>query len=324
MPGDLTTEVDGRLLGLSNLDKVLYPETGFSKAEVISYYLQVAPTLLPHLSDRAVTRIRFPDGTAPGAITFYEKNRPSGCPDWVRSAPVRTSDGIVDYLRVSDAATLVYLANLASLELHVPQWRLSSATPNGDGVVTLPGHDARPGDPRADLVVVDLDPGEGTTIVDSAQAALIVAAELAADGLIPVARTTGSKGIQVSAAIAAAPPEQARSYVKAVGESVTRRHPDRFLVSMSKAQRTGKIYVDYNQNMAARNTICPYSLRGRAQPWVATPVTWEEIGAVSGPDDLRFTTDDVLARIDEHGDLAEDLLLVDRPPLPDRRPAERV
>jgi len=323
MAGELTTEVDGRVLGLSNLDKVLYPQAGFTKAEVISYYLHVAPTLLPHVRDRALTRIRFPDGTPDGAITFYEKNRPPGCPPWLRSAPVRTSDGIVDYLVVEDAACLVYLANLASLELHVPQWRLSSAMLDADGVVTLPGHDPIPGDPMADLVVVDLDPGEGITMVDSAQAALLVAAELAGDGLIPVVRTTGSKGLQVAAAIAPSSTEEARKYVKAVGETVTRRHPDRFVVTMSKAQRTGKIYVDYNQNMAARNTIAPYSLRGRVQPWVATPVTWDEIGAATGPTDLRFTADQVLQRIAEHGDLAADLLISDRPPLPDRRPTAK-
>jgi len=315
----LTTEVDGRLLAVSNLDKALFPD-GFTKAEVISYYLAVAPTLLRHVGDRAVTRIRYPDGTAPGAIMFFEKNRPSGCPEWVRSVPVRTSDGVVDYLLVEDAATLVYLANLASLELHTPQWRVSSATAHADRMIELPGASEQPGEPKADLIVVDLDPGEGITMVESAQAALLAAAVLADDGLIPVAKTTGSKGLQVHAAIAPARTEDARHYVKAIADLLAQRHPDRFVTAMAKDLRRGRIYLDFNQNMAARNTVTAYSLRGREHPWVATPLTWDEVGAADSPASLRFSPDQVLTRIADHGDLASDLLLNDPPPLPERRP----
>jgi bifunctional non-homologous end joining protein LigD len=312
---DVVTSVGGRVLTLTNLDKVIYPATGFTKAEVINYYLQIAPVLLPHITDRVITRVRFPDGV--DSASFYEKNAPLGSPDWVRTVRIGTSDGIVTYVIADDEATVVWLANLAALELHVPQWRVSGSRPNQAGVVDLPEHEARAGEPLADRVVVDLDPGAGMTIVDSARAALLVAGRMAEDGLIPVAQTSGSKGIQVYAAVQPCRSKDIWSYVKELGVALRRAHPDLFVSTMSIAQRAGRIYVDYNQNLAARNTIAPYSMRGRHQPAVATPVTWEELGAVRSPDDLRFSPDEVLARVDRHGDLAADLLLTDRPPLPD-------
>ena len=328
-PSDVTTEVDGRVLGLTNLDKVLYPATGYTKAEVVSYYLQVAPTILPHVRDRAMTRLRYPDGvrydepreerggsTPPPGGAFYEKNAPGGTPAWVPRQRVGTSDGVIDYVVVEEPATLVWLANLAALELHTPQWTISSGTPGDDGVLDLPGDEPRPGEPLADRVVVDLDPGAGMTIVETARAALLVAAALAEDGLVPVPQSSGSKGIQVYAAVAPCRSRDAWAYTKRLNATMARRHPDFFVATMSVEQRRGRIYVDYNQNLAARNTIAPYSLRGRERPSVATPVTWDEVGAVSAPEDLRFSPEDVLARLDEHGDLAEDLLGEDRPPLP--------
>ncbi|MGD7706603.1 non-homologous end-joining DNA ligase [Microlunatus sp. Y2014] len=313
---EVFTRVGEQNLRITNLDKVLFPEVGWTKAEVINYYLQVAPIAIPHLSDRAVTRIRFPNGVAADQPSFYEKNLPSGCPDWVARQPVRTSDGIVSYLLVGDPETLVYLANLAALELHVPQWTVSSATPDADGVVTLPGHDPQPADPLADRIVVDCDPGEGITMVDNAKAAMIIGAELAGDGLIPVPKTSGNKGLQVSAAIAPTGCEAARAYVKGLATRLAERHPDLFVVTMDKKVRAGHIFLDYNQNMAARNTVAPYSLRAREAPRVATPVTWDEVAAVDAPDALRFSPEEVLARIEEHGDLAEDLLIDDPPALP--------
>ena len=155
------------------------------------------------------------------------------------------------------------------------------------------------------------------TIVDSARAALLVAGRMAEDGLIPVAQTSGSKGIQVYAAVRPCRSKDIWSYVKDLGVALRRAYPDLFVSTMSIAQRAGRIYVDYNQNLAARNTIAPYSMRGRHLPAVATPVTWEELGAVRGPDDLQFSPEEVLARVDRHGDLAADLLLTERPPLPD-------
>jgi bifunctional non-homologous end joining protein LigD len=313
--GDIITRVGERTLTLTNLDKVLYPSVGFTKAEVIDYYLRIASVMLPHIRDRVMTRLRFPDGVGPDQFSFYEKNAPMGTPEWVRRVNVSTSDGIIDYVVADDEAAIVWLANLAALEMHVPQWTVSSATPV-DGTVSLPEPEPRPGEPLANRVVVDLDPGAGMTIVDSARAALIVAARLAEDGLIPVPQTSGSKGIQVYSAIAPTRSRTAWSYVKRLNASMHRAQPDFFVATMSVDQRAGRIYVDYNQNLAARNTIAPYSMRGRERPAVATPVTWEELGEVRRPDDLQFTPEEVLARVTEHGDLAAELLASDAPPLP--------
>jgi bifunctional non-homologous end joining protein LigD len=201
--------------------------------------------------------------------------------------------------------------------MHVPQWTVSSATPV-DGIISLPEPEPRPGEPLANRVVVDLDPGSGMTIVDSARAALIVAARLADDGMIPIAQTSGSKGIQVYAAIAPTRSKTAWGYVKQLNATLHKAEPDFFVATMSVQQRAGRIYVDYNQNLAARNTIAPYSMRGRERPAVATPVTWEELGGVRGPDNLRFTPEEVLTRVDDYGDLAADLLTSDPPPIPDQ------
>ena len=313
---DIVTRVGDRTLTLSNLDKVLYPSVGFTKAEVIDYYVRIAPVMLPHIRDRAMTRLRFPDGVAADRSSFYEKNAPMGTPDWVRRVNVNTSDGIIDYVVADDEATIVWLANLAALEMHVPQWTIRSATPK-DNIINLPELKPHRGEPLADRVVVDLDPGAGMTIVESARAALIVASRLAEDGMIPIAQTSGSKGIQVYAAIAPTRSKTAWNYVKQLNASLHKAQPDFFVSTMSVQQRAGRIYVDYNQNLAARNTIAPYSMRGREYPAVATPVTWEELGGVRGPDDLRFAPHKVLARVAKHGDLARDLLTSEAPPLPD-------
>jgi bifunctional non-homologous end joining protein LigD len=314
--GELVTRVGERTLTLTNLDKVLFPSVGFTKAEVIDYYLRIAPVMLPHIRDRAMTRLRFPDGVGPDRSPFYEKNAPMGTPEWVRRVKVNTSDGIIDYIVVDDEAAVVWLANLAALEMHVPQWTVSSATP-ANGIISLPELQPRSGEPLANRLVVDLDPGAGMTILDSARAALIVAARLADAGMIPVAQTSGSKGIQVYAAIAPTRSKTAWNYVKQLNASLHKAQPDFFVAAMSVEQRAGRIYVDYNQNLAARNTIAPYSMRGRDRPAVATPVTWEELGSVRRPDDLRFGPEDVLARVVDYGDLAADLLTSEAPSLPD-------
>jgi bifunctional non-homologous end joining protein LigD len=312
---DVVTRVGDRVLNLTNLDKVLYPETGYTKAEVIAYYSQIAPVLLPHITDRALTRIRFPDGVGAQAFSFYEKNAPMGTPDWVRRVVVDTGEERIDYVVADDAPTVVWLANLAALELHVPQWTVGSATPT-DGVVHLSHSEPRPGEPLANRVVVDLDPGAGMTIVDTAKAALIVAERMFSDGLVPVPQTSGSKGIQLYATLSPCRSRDAWAYVKRLNSTLAKAYPDFFIATMSVAQRTGRIYVDYNQNLAARNTIAPYSMRGRDIPAVATPVSWDELGAVRGPDDLRFSPEDVLDRVDREGDLAADLLIEEAPVLP--------
>jgi bifunctional non-homologous end joining protein LigD len=327
---ELLVRVGERTLALSNLDKVLYPATGYTKAEVINYYTQIAPVLLPYVRDRALTRLRYPNGvpvdaptgerggsTPPPIGAFYEKNAPNGTPNWVTRQRVGTSDGVIDYVVADEPATLVWLANLAALELHVPQWTISSGRPSSDGILDLPGDEPRSGEPLANRVVVDLDPGAGMTIVETARAALIVAAAMAADGLLPVAQTSGSKGIQIYAALAPCASRAAWAYVRRLNAAMAKARPDFFVAAMSVDQRRGRIYVDYNQNLAARNTISPYSMRGRPLPSVAAPVSWEELGAVTGPDDLRFTPEQVLERVAAHGDLAADLLMDDPPSLPE-------
>ena len=312
---DVMTRVGDRILSLSNLDKVLFPRTGYTKAEVIRYYSEIATVLLPHIADRALTRVRFPDGVGQHASSFYEKNAPMGTPDWVRRVTVDTGEERIDYVVADDAPTVVWLANLAALELHVPQWTVGSASAH-DGLINLSHTEPHPGEPLADRVVVDLDPGAGMTIVESAKAALIVAERMFSDGLVPIPQTSGSKGIQLYAAVQPCRSRDAWAYVKRLNATLAKSYPDFFIATMSVAQRAGRIYVDYNQNLAARNTIAPYSMRGREIPAVATPVTWEELAAVRGPDDLRFSPEDVLNRVAEHGDLAADLLVDDRPSLP--------
>jgi bifunctional non-homologous end joining protein LigD len=313
---DVRTSIGGRILTLSNLDKVLFPAVGYTKAEVIHYYAQIAPVLLPYVRDRAMTRIRFPDGVGQDRSSFYEKNAPKGTPDWVRTAPVLTSDGVIDYVVVEEEATIVWLANLAALEMHVPQWTISSAAPGDDGVVRLPEHERRPGEPLANRVVVDLDPGAGISIVECARAALMVAALLAEDGMIPVAQTSGSKGMQVYAAVQPCRSQDATGYVKRLAKILKQAQPDLFVLTMSVAQRAGRVYVDHLQNIAAKNTVAPYSMRGRDRPAIATPLTWDEVGSVTGPDDLRFSPEQVLDRVGTHGDLAADLITEFAPPLP--------
>ena len=226
--------------------------------------------------------MRFPDGVGEQAFSFYEKNAPMGTPDWVRRVVVDTGEERIDYVVADDAPTVVWLANLAALELHVPQWTVGSATAR-DGVVNLAHNEPRPGEPLANRVVVDLDPGAGMSIVESAKAALIVAERMFTDGLVPVPQTSGSKGIQLYAALQPCRSKDAWAYVKRLNATLAKAYPDFFIATMSVAQRAGRIYVDYNQNLAARNTIAPYSMRGRAVPAVATPVTWDELGGVRGP-----------------------------------------
>lgn len=305
------TEVGGRRLSLSNLDKVLYTESGFTKAEVISYYLQIAPVLLPHIANRPITRLRFPDGV--DGFSFYEKNAPAGTPDWVRRGTVLASTEPIEYVLADEAATLVWLANLAALEIHVPQWQMLPDAPH----TLLPESSADGTVAAHDRLIIDLDPGEGITMIELARAALLAAGALAADGLVPSCRTTGSKGLQVAAAIAPTDGLAARDHVRTLAAGLVAAHPQLFVDQMAKSVRQGRIFVDYNQNQTFRNTIAPYSLRGRQQPRIATPVTWDEVAAVDRPDALRFSPDDVLQRVAAFGDLAADLLEPDPPGLPD-------
>ncbi|WP_121194059.1 non-homologous end-joining DNA ligase [Motilibacter peucedani] len=291
-------EVDGRRLMLSNLDKVMYPATGFTKGEVIDYYARVAPVLLPHLTGRPATRKRYPDGVEGG--DFFEKNAPKHTPDWVRTVTLDSPGSTkgretIDYVVVEGLATLVWLANLAALELHVPQWTVG---PRG-------------GVRGADLVVLDLDPGPPATVVECSEVAQLIRTTLVRPewgGLEVWAKTSGSKGMQLCVPVATTPWERTHAFARALAEHLERERPDLVVSRMTKALRPGKVLIDWSQNNGSKTTVAPYSLRAREAPTVSTPVTWDEVAACRAPEDLRFTAPDVLARVDELGDLLAPLL----------------
>jgi bifunctional non-homologous end joining protein LigD len=298
-----SVEVGDRRVRLANPDKVLYPATGMRKRDVLEYYLAVAPVLLPHVAARPVTLRRWPDGVS--SPSFFEKNVSRHVPDWVRTVRLATpgsssgSDSL-DYPLLDTAATVAWAANLAALELHVPQWRV-----DGDGQRGLP-----------DLLVFDLDPGEDTTIVECARVALLIAELLEADGLAVYPRTSGGKGMQLYSPVQVSGPEQTGRYAKGIAESLAGAHPRAVTAVMAKNRRRGKVFIDWSQNNPAKTTVASYSLRGREYPTVATPVTWPEVRRCERPEDLRFLAGDLRDRLSEHGDLLAPLLSTGQP-LPD-------
>jgi bifunctional non-homologous end joining protein LigD len=298
---ELLVDVEGRTLRISNLDKVLYPRTGTTKGEVLNYYAQVAPTLLPHLRDRAVTRIRWPHGVQD--MSFFEKNVPGGTPSWVRTVKVPTtgsraarsgagpggSDTLV-FPVVDDLATLTWLVNLASLELHVHQWTV--------------GRNGRPR--NADRLVIDLDPGEPAGLHECCGVALLVRDKLAERGLRARPVTSGSKGLHLYADLPGRmPSDDSTALAREVAEELQGESPTLVTATMTKTRRAGKVFLDWSQNAASKTTISPYSLRGRELPYVATPVSWDEVAA--GADDPlgleQFRYDEVLDRVADLGDL---------------------
>jgi bifunctional non-homologous end joining protein LigD len=295
MPEDrILVRIENRELEVSNLDKVLYPASGFTKGEVIDYYTRMAPILLPHLADRPLTRIRYPNGVeAPG---FFEKNCPAGTPKWVRTERLpayrsTTGRNELDYIVVEDLPTLVWLANLAALELHTPQWKVNQR--------------GRMLDP--DLLVVDLDPGPPAGLRQCCEVAMLLRERLAEDGLEAYAKTSGKKGMQLTCAIAGKQGADVVSgYAKRVAEELERSHPKLTLARMTKQLRTGKVFIDWSQNSAAKTTVTAYSLRAQPTPSVSAPLTWDEV-AEARVTPAEFTPDVVLDRVAEHGDLLEAL-----------------
>lgn len=278
---------------LTNPRKVLYPLTGTTKSDVLAHYLAVAEVMLPHVRDRAATLVRWPDGV--DKPSFFEKDVSRHAPGWIRTARVGTPGGrseSADFPVIDDAEGLAWAANLAALELHVPQWRLGP----------------RDGRQPPDLVVFDLDPGEGTTVVDCARVAERLADRLAADGLRAWPRTSGGKGMQLYLPVAVSRPERTSEFAKDMAEQLAAETPRLVTAVMAKARRRGKVFVDWSQNNPYKTTIASYSLRGRQRPTVATPVTWDEVRACRRPADLTFTAADLPARIAEHGDLMAGLL----------------
>ena len=288
-----TVAIDGRDLELSNLDKLMYPAAGFTKGEVIDYYTRVAPVILPHLAGRAVTRIRFPNGV--DGAHFFEKNKPGGTPDWVRLATLPVpgstkSRETIDFVVVDDLPTLVWLANLAALELHTPQWRIGS-------------------DP--DLLVVDLDPGAPAGLRECCAVAMLMRDRLADDGVAAYPKTSGKKGMQLCCPISGRQDAEVVSgYAKRIAEELAAMVPGSITARMAKAVRPGKVFIDWSQNNAAKTTVTPYSLRAQQAPTASTPLTWDEVEAVAtGAEPARqYPAAEVLERVEEYGDLLADLL----------------
>lgn len=286
MGRDRVIEVEGRSVKLSNLDKVLYPAAGFTKAEVLDYYARVAPTLLPHLGDRALTLRRFPDGVE--GNSFYEKNCPRYRPDWVGVHRVTGEDGAIDFCRIDSLAALTWVANLAALELHTSM--------------------ARAADPDSPtMVVFDLDPGPPAAVLDCARVALWIRRVLDDLGLVSLVKTSGSKGLQAYVPLnAPATYERTAGFARTLAQLLERQEPDRVVSVQRKDLRRGKVLVDWSQNSRHKTTVCAYSLRARERPTVSTPVSWDEVEEALDAGDpalLSFEAGEVLQRIDRRGDL---------------------
>ena len=280
-------EIDGRQLKLSNLDKVLYPETGFTKGEVVDYYARIAPVLLTHLGDRGITMRRFPNGV--DDKSFFEKRCPSHRPDWVQVCPgPGDSGGAIDYCRLADVASVVWAANLAALELHAPMARCAD--------IETPC-----------MVVFDLDPGAPADMTDCAEVGLWIRDVLESLGLDCVAKTSGSKGLQVYVPVNGQPisHEQASNFALTVAQAMEKHYADRVLSNMRKVLRAGKVFIDWSQNSRHKTTVCAYSMRARPRPTVSTPVTWDEVADAADGAPLSFEAPDVLERIADLGDLWE-------------------
>ena len=276
-------EIEGHRLRLSNLDKVLYPQAGFTKAQVVDYYARVGAVMVPHLADRPVTLVRWPDGVT--SQSFFEKRCPSHAPKWMRSASV--SDDLVQCV-LDNLASLVWAANMAALELHTPQARVSSPD-------------------RPDSMVFDLDPGPGATVLDCCRVGLDLRGVLAELGLESVAKTSGSKGLHMAVPLhTEVNDDDTKDFARALGQVLAKREPERVTVIMKKEERPGKVFVDWSQNDEHKTTVCAYSLRGRERPLVSTPVSWDEVSdALDGndADALTFEAPDVLTRVEQLGDL---------------------
>ncbi len=278
-------EVDGRTISLTHLDRVLYPDTGTRKYDVIAYYVGIADAILPHLAARPVTRKRWPSGT--GTEPFFEKTMPAGAPDWIPRFTIAHSTEDKVYPVASSAAVLVWMAQMAALELHVPQWRIDLSEGTG----------AR----RTARLVLDLDPGPDVPLSQCAQVALTIRDVLADAGIESWPVTSGGKGIHVYGRLPApVRSDSARAVAKEIATSLERAYPGDVTASMSKAARPGKVFVDWSQNSSAKTTLSPYSLRGLGQPWAAAPREWSEL---ADPDLCQLQYPEVLERFSASGDL---------------------
>jgi bifunctional non-homologous end joining protein LigD len=294
-PERVLTEVDGRELSLSNLDKVLYPDTGFTKSQVLDYYARIADVMLPHLVHRPITFRRYPNGVE--GMSFYEKHAPEHQPEWIKTIEVPSKSGEhepIVYTAVGDRPTLLWAANLAAIEFHVPLWHVA----RGKSVPAPP-----------DYMVFDLDPGPGTTIAECCRVAQWVGERLGRESLF--AKTSGSKGLQLYARAQRATWEQLGERAHDIAKAIERDHRDEVVSIMKKTLRNGKVLIDWSQNNSSKTTVAAYSLRARAEPTVSTPVSWQEVDRCAkngNPGTLRFEAKDVLKRIEKIGDLMAPLV----------------
>jgi bifunctional non-homologous end joining protein LigD len=288
-----TVEVDGRELKLSNLDKVLYPKAGFTKGEVIDYYAKVAPAIVSHLKGRALTLRRFPEGVDNLDAAFFEKRCPKHRPPWVKTAPVRADTGEIDFCVCEDRATLVWMAQLAAIELH-PSLSLAK----------------KPGQPT--VLAFDLDPGAPADVIDCCRIALRLREIFGHFGLECFPKTSGSKGLQVYVPLNTRTDyDHTKPFARAIAQLLEKQTPEEVVSKMAKVARKGKVFVDWSQNHQTKTTIAVYSLRARERPTASTPVTWDEVEAALKAEDagkLVFEAEDVLARVEKHGDLFEPVL----------------
>ncbi|MGQ0803752.1 MAG: non-homologous end-joining DNA ligase [Actinomycetota bacterium] len=277
-------QIDGRQVRLSNLDKVMYPEAGFTKAQVVDYYARIGPVMVPHLADRAVTMVRWPDGVEGGS--FFEKRCPGHAPEWIRRTEF---DPDLVQCVIDDVPSLVWAANMASLELH-----------------TLQARTRKPDQPTA--MVFDLDPGEPAGILDCCRVGLELRDVLADLGLESVVKTSGSKGLHLAVPLntAGVTADDSKGFALALGQLLAKRDAKHVTTNMNKAERKGRVFVDWSQNDRHKTTVCAYSLRARPRPTVSTPVSWDEVSEALDAEDgdaLTFEAEKVLARVDDVGDL---------------------
>jgi bifunctional non-homologous end joining protein LigD len=290
--GEVAT-VGGRRVKLTNLDKVLYPAAGFTKRDVIDYYRRIAPVLMPHLRGRPLTLKRYPDGVE-GEV-FYQKQAPKHRPDWVKTVRLPTRDRDIDFVVVTGLPTLIWLANLADLELHTSLGRATSVD-------------------RPTALVFDLDPGPPATVVECCRVGLLLRSLGAAVGLEFWPKTSGSKGLQLYAPLnGRVGYDRTKEFAHAVAVRLEEEHPELVVSNVRKAVREGRVLVDWSQNALMRTTVNVYSLRAREQPTVSTPVTWKEVERAAREEDpalLVFDWREALERVDRHGDLFEPVLRV--------------
>lgn len=281
-------EVEGREVLISNPDKVFYPETGFTKAEVIDYYIRIAPALLPHLKDRPLSLKRYPHGVE--VSYFYQKEAPPARPKWIKTTPVpSTQRGVpINYVVCNDLATLVWLANAANLEFHTFMHTAKDLT-------------------RPTQVAFDLDPGPGADALTCARVALMLKDQFAALKMKAFPKVSGSKGVQLHVPLnTPATYEETKVFSRHFALALSRQHPKLVTALMKKELRKGKVFVDWSQNDEHKTTSCVYTMRGVPKPSVAAPVEWKELQAAVDADDLallRFTPDQVLKRVKKKGDL---------------------